>query len=40
MTDAPMPAEMAAAPVGEAMRFMMEQLRCSGSAPLETFLAR
>jgi len=40
MTDAPMPAEMAAAPVGEAMRFMMEQLRCNGSAPLEAFLAR
>lgn len=40
MTDAPMPAEVAAAPVGEAMHFMMEQLRCNGSAPLETFLAR
>jgi hypothetical protein len=40
MTDAPMTAEMAAAPVGEAMRFVMEQLRCNGSAPLEAFLAR
>jgi hypothetical protein len=40
MTDAPMPAEMAAAPVGEAMRFVMEQIRCNGSAPLEAFLAR
>ena len=40
MTDAPMPAEMAAAPVGEAMRFVIEQLRCNGSAPLEAFLAR
>ena len=40
MTDAPMTAEMAAAPVGEAMRFVMDQLRCNGSAPLEAFLAR
>ena len=40
MTDASMPAEMAAAPVGDAMRFMMEQLRCNASAPLEAFLAR
>src|SRR5882757_8242595 len=40
MTDAPMPAEIAAAPVGEAMRFVMEQLRCNGSAPLEAFVAR
>jgi hypothetical protein len=40
MTDAPMPAEMVAALVGEAMRFVMEQLRCNGSAPLEAFLAR
>jgi len=35
-----MPAKMAAAPVGEAMRFVMEQIRCNGSAPLEAFLAR
>jgi hypothetical protein len=35
-----MPAEMAAAPEGEAMRFVMEQIRCDGSAPLEAFLAR
>ncbi len=40
MTDAPMPADIAAAPVGEAMRFVTEQLRCNGSAPLEAFLAR
>jgi hypothetical protein len=40
MTDAPMPAEMATAPVGEAMRFVTEQIRCKGSAPLEAFLAR
>ena len=39
MTDAPMPAKMAAAPVGEAMRFEMEQIRCNGSAPFEAFLA-
>ncbi|HEX4713118.1 hypothetical protein [Phenylobacterium sp.] len=31
---------MAAAPVGEAMRFVIDQLRCNGSAPLEAFLAR
>jgi hypothetical protein len=35
-----MPAEIAASPVGETMRFMMEQLRCNRSAPLEAFLAR
>jgi hypothetical protein len=40
MTDTPMPADIAAAPVGEAMRFVMEQIRCKGSAPLEVFLAR
>ena len=39
MTDAPMPAEIAAAPLGEAMRFVTEQIRCKGSAPLEAFLA-
>jgi hypothetical protein len=35
-----MPAEIAAAPMGEAMRFLLEQMRCNGSAPLEAFLAR
>ncbi|HXQ11109.1 MAG TPA: GNAT family N-acetyltransferase [Caulobacteraceae bacterium] len=35
-----MPADIAAAPVGEAMRFVMEQIRGNGSAPLEAFLAR
>jgi L-amino acid N-acyltransferase YncA len=35
-----MPADIAAAPVGEGMRFVIEQLRCNGSAPLEAFLAR
>jgi hypothetical protein len=34
-----MPAEIAAAPMGEAMRFVLEQIRCKGSAPLEAFLA-
>jgi hypothetical protein len=40
MTDAPMPAEIIAAPMGEAMGFVLEQIRCKGSAPLEAFLAR
>ncbi|MGH6909623.1 MAG: hypothetical protein ACREE0_07975 [Phenylobacterium sp.] len=40
MTDAPMSTEVAAAPVGDAMRFVLEQIRCKGSAPLEAFLAR
>jgi len=40
MTDAPVPAEIAGAPIGEAMRFLVEQIRCRGSAPLEAFLAR
>ncbi len=39
MTNAPMPAEMAAAPVGAAMRFVIEQIRRHGAAPLEAFLA-
>ena len=40
MTDAPMPAEMAAAPLGDAVRFVTEQIRCKGSAPIEAYLER
>jgi L-amino acid N-acyltransferase YncA len=40
MTDAPLPADIASTPVGEAVRFVMEQLRCNGAAPLEAFTAR
>jgi hypothetical protein len=40
MTEAPMPADIAATPVGEAMRFVMEQIRSKGSGPLEAYLAR
>jgi hypothetical protein len=35
-----MPADVAAAPAGEAMRFVMEQIRSGGSAPFEAYLAR
>jgi hypothetical protein len=40
MTEAPMPADIAATPVGEAMRFVMEQIRFKGSGPLAAYLAR